>query len=90
MAEIDNKERIKQAAHELVRKYSIRSVSMDDIANSVGMSKKTLYQYFQDKDEVEKEVVESVTEESKLDPSVIYEMQKYHPAAYQVFHQHKT
>ena len=29
--------------------YGIRSVSMDDIANSLGMSKKTLYQYYADK-----------------------------------------
>lgn len=40
MTEIDPKERIKLAAHELIMKYSMRTVSMDDIANSVGMSKK--------------------------------------------------
>lgn len=33
-------------------KFGIRSVSMDDIANHLGMSKKTLYQYFADKDEL--------------------------------------
>jgi len=32
--------------------FGIRSVSMDDIANSLGMSKKTLYQYYADKDEL--------------------------------------
>ncbi len=39
-------------------KYGIRSVSMDDIANHLGMSKKTLYQYYADKDELVDAVVE--------------------------------
>lgn len=38
--------------------YGIRSVSMDDIANSLGMSKKTLYQYFADKDGLVEGVVD--------------------------------
>jgi len=38
--------------------YGIRSVSMDDIANSLGMSKKTLYQNFVDKDELVDGVVD--------------------------------
>lgn len=33
-------------------RYGIRSVSMDDIALQLGMSKKTLYQYVADKDEL--------------------------------------
>ena len=120
MTDIDHKERIKQAAHELVMKYSIRSVSMDDIAASVGMSKKTIYQYYQDKDELVNAVVEGVIEENEcvcnghvvaaknavheiflamemmvemfksMNPSIIYEMQKYHPEAYLRFHKHKS
>lgn len=39
--------------------FGIRSVSMDDIANNLGMSKKTLYQYYVDKDELVAAVVES-------------------------------
>lgn len=39
-------------------RYGIRSVSMDNISNHLGVSKKTLYQYFKDKDEM----VFSVTE----------------------------
>ena len=46
------KERIQSKAHELFLQYGIRSVSMDDIATQLGMSKKTLYQYFTDKDEM--------------------------------------
>ncbi|MEP7375458.1 MAG: TetR/AcrR family transcriptional regulator [Chitinophagaceae bacterium] len=39
-------------AEELFMQFGIRSVSMDDIANHLGMSKKTLYQYYADKDEL--------------------------------------
>lgn len=49
---MDNKERILIKAQELFMQFGIRSVSMDDIANNLGMSKKTLYQYFADKDEL--------------------------------------
>jgi len=38
--------------------FGIRSVSMDDIANNLGMSKKTLYQYYADKDELVDAVIE--------------------------------
>ena len=56
---MDVKERILGKAEELFMQYGIRSVSMDDIANSLGMSKKTLYQYYADKDELVDSVVES-------------------------------
>ena len=46
------KERIMVKAEELFMQFGIRSVSMDDIANNLGMSKKTLYQYYADKDEL--------------------------------------
>ena len=42
---------------ELFLQFGIRSVSMDDIANNLGMSKKTLYQYYVDKDELVNAVV---------------------------------
>ncbi len=49
---MDPKERILVKSEELFLQYGIRSVSMDDIANNLGMSKKTLYQYYADKDEL--------------------------------------
>ena len=55
---MEPKERVLQKAEELYMRYGIRSVSMDDIANSLGMSKKTLYQYFADKDELVDAVVD--------------------------------
>lgn len=46
------KERIIITSKELFHKYGIRSVKMDDVAKELTMSKKTLYQYFKDKDEL--------------------------------------
>jgi AcrR family transcriptional regulator len=45
-------ERIRLKADELFRRYGIRSVTMDDIAAQLGMSKKTIYQYYTDKDQL--------------------------------------
>ena len=39
-----------KGADELFSKYGLRSVTMDDIAKRVGISKKTIYQQFEDKD----------------------------------------
>ncbi len=57
MIVLDTSERIRQKAHDLFMQYGLRSVSMDDIANSLGISKKTIYQYYADKDELVNEVV---------------------------------
>src|SRR5258708_5175427 len=52
MEETDIKDRILKGAMELFMKYGVRSVSMDDIARHLSVSKKTIYQYFADKDDV--------------------------------------
>ena len=59
------KERIQQKADELFNKYGIRSVTMDEIATQLGMSKKTIYQYFADKDELVDAVIGEVIEFSR-------------------------
>ena len=46
------KDRILQGAEELFFKYGIKSITMDDIAKHLAVSKKTIYQYFSDKNEV--------------------------------------
>jgi len=46
------KERIIKGAEELFFQYGIKSVTMDDIAKHLGMSKKTIYTCFKEKDEV--------------------------------------
>lgn len=45
-------ERIINGGEELFLQAGIRSVTMDDIARHLGMSKKTIYQFFKDKDEL--------------------------------------
>ena len=120
MADIGTGIRIKEKAHVLFMQYGLRSVSMDDIAGNLGMSKKTIYQYYADKDELIEAVIsdellrsqqiceqdqqcsdnaiheiflalEMVVDMMKsMNPSLIYDMQKYHPKAFQKFQQHKN
>jgi len=59
MIDIETGIRIKQKAHDLFMQYGLRSVSMDDIANSLGISKKTIYHFYADKDELVEAVIES-------------------------------
>jgi AcrR family transcriptional regulator len=47
-----NKEKILELAKNLFWRFGIRSVTMNDIARELGMSKKTLYQNFQDKEDI--------------------------------------
>ena len=46
------KEYIVEEADKLFCQYGFKSVTMDDIAKHLGMSKKTIYQHFSDKDEL--------------------------------------
>lgn len=48
----ETRQRIVLAAHELFNKYGIRSITMDDIAKHLSISKKTIYQFFKEKDEI--------------------------------------
>jgi len=47
---LEVRERILESAMNLFNKFGVRSVTMDDVAREVSMSKKTLYQYFTNKD----------------------------------------
>lgn len=49
---METKERIIQEATHLFLRLGIRSVSMDEIATQLGISKKTVYQHFEDKDQL--------------------------------------
>lgn len=53
---MEAKEKILKAAEELFIRFGIRSVTMDDVARDASMSKKTLYQYFDNKDTLVSEV----------------------------------
>ena len=59
-----NKEQIVKGTLNLFLKYGINSVSMDDISNSIGVSKKTLYQLFNSKEYlVESTIKEFISEQ---------------------------
>ncbi len=123
MSDIINTEttdRIRRKAHDLFMEYGLRSVSMDDIASSLGMSKKTIYQYYADKDELVVAVVSEVILHNQaccdadrqsadnavheiflaidmmteifrtMNKSLLFDMQKYHPAAFDKFLKHKN
>ena len=117
---MEAKERILVKSHELFNRYGIRSVSMDDIAAQLGMSKKTLYQYYTDKDELVNAVFDIVLTANKaqcmecnkkgnnaihevfssfdmleemlatMNPSVLFDMEKYHPSAFKKFQEFRN
>ncbi|HLU84420.1 MAG TPA: TetR/AcrR family transcriptional regulator [Vicingaceae bacterium] len=104
---------------QLFMKYGIKSLTMDDIANHLGISKKTLYLYVSDKKDLVKQVVELEIEHEEcmldeivnkegnaieellrinqkvseklqnIQPSVMYDLQKYYPEAWKIFEEHK-
>ncbi len=47
---MDKKEEVIKTARELFTKYGYKKVSMDEIAKKSGVTKKTIYTYFKDKD----------------------------------------
>ena len=47
---METNERILLKACELFRRFGIRAVTLDEIAKNLGISKKTIYQFFKDKD----------------------------------------
>jgi TetR/AcrR family transcriptional regulator, cholesterol catabolism regulator len=120
MEEIHIKEKILKGAEDLFMKYGIRSISMDDIARHLSVSKKTLYQHFADKEDIvtmtcqahldrNSKEFNSVRDRSKnaieelanlstclkrnmedLNPSLLFDLQKYHPKAWSVWLNHKN
>jgi AcrR family transcriptional regulator len=63
---MDPKERILRGAEELFFRYGIKSVTMDDIAKHLCISKKTIYQSFEDKDEVVHTLMEFKLKEDQV------------------------
>jgi hypothetical protein len=52
-------DRILNKARELMFQTGVKHVTMDDLANQLGISKKTIYQYYTDKDALVSSVVEN-------------------------------
>jgi AcrR family transcriptional regulator len=120
MEESEVKSKILKGAEDLFTKYGVRSISMDDIARHLSVSKKTLYQHFSDKEDIvtmackahlgrhtgEFEaisrsaknaidelarisvVLKQMTED--LNPSLLFDLQKYHPRAWGEWVSHKN
>jgi len=53
-------------------RFSIKSVTMDDIAKTLSMSKKTIYQFFGDKDELVSEMMNKLLESEQAEVEKIY------------------
>ncbi len=49
---MEPQEKILKISLELFFKYGIKRVTMDDIAKELGMSKKTIYQFYKEKDDI--------------------------------------
>jgi AcrR family transcriptional regulator len=120
MEEFETKEKILEGTEALFMKYGIRSVTMDDIARHLSVSKKTLYQHFADKDDlvykmselflkrnfaqysqIESSSKNSVEELSRIsvciksdmenmNSSMLFDLQKYHPKAWNLWSEHKV
>jgi TetR/AcrR family transcriptional regulator, cholesterol catabolism regulator len=116
---MENKERILQKANDLFMRYGIRSITMDEIASQLGISKKTIYQFFTDKDAMVEAVVNDEMKRNEegrriysqeaenavheiflamdgmqemlktVNPQLMYELEKHHPAAYKRLKQYK-
>jgi AcrR family transcriptional regulator len=116
---VEVKERILAKAADLFMRYGIKSITMDEIATSLGISKKTIYQFFTDKDELvfavigqemnrnEMECIQFRTDAENAvheiflavedldemlrytNPLVLYDLEKYHPRAYQKIREFK-
>ena len=113
--ELEIKSNIIKTANELFMRLGVRSVTMDDVARELSVSKKTLYQYFDNKDNLvlavvqrhidfEKEEFTGIPDKSsnaveeifhvahcirehvsKVNPSTLYDIQKYHMNAFNLF-----
>ncbi|MEZ0607957.1 TetR/AcrR family transcriptional regulator [Fibrella sp. WM1] len=113
------KEKILAEAERLFWKYGVRTITMDDIARRLAISKKTIYQHFTDKEDIVYQVVEwHMTHEQndycrlkekelnpieeivlasnmmrqhadKVNPSLLLDVQRYFPKAWEVFLKHK-
>ena len=61
----DQKQRILELSNKLFLKHGIRSVSMDDLARHLGVSKKTIYQFYDKKEDLVHDIVQIHIEKEK-------------------------
>ena len=63
---MDIRNRILIKAEELSRSIGFRALTMDELANQLGISKKTIYQYYTDKDALVNDVMSEVINKSQI------------------------
>ena len=63
---MDNRTRILEGAAELFRVYGVKAVTMDSLASHLGMSKRTIYEIFSDKDELLIGVLSLMAEKQRM------------------------
>ena len=56
---MEPKQKILAEAEALFMKYGFKSITMDDIARELSISKKTLYLYFEDKNDLVNHAIEN-------------------------------
>jgi AcrR family transcriptional regulator len=66
-------EKIIEASHDLFMRFSIKSITMDDLARHLSISKKTIYQFFKDKNDLVLQVTRAHLEEEKREIQTIKE-----------------
>ena len=62
---MDIKERIIAVSREMFVKYGIRSITMDIIAEQLGVSKRTIYEKFTDKDELLRHCIDAAMRDQR-------------------------
>lgn len=92
----EKKQEIIEKVKDLYKTYGIKSVTMDDVAQNLAISKKTLYQFFQDKDDLVSSVVECDFEQKNLQTylesdnlSAIEEVFEYYKMQIRMIKDHK-
>jgi AcrR family transcriptional regulator len=63
---MDYRQRILEESATMFRTYGIRAVTMDMLANQMGISKRTIYEVFKDKDELLKGVLKWMTKKQRV------------------------
>ena len=76
------KEQVMTTALDLFSQYGIKSVSMDDIARNIGISKRTIYEFFEDKETLLQEANKSYNNSMR---STLAELEKGPYTALDVF-----
>jgi TetR/AcrR family transcriptional regulator, cholesterol catabolism regulator len=92
----DKRQEIIEKVRDLYKTYGIKSVTMDDVAHHLAISKKTLYQFFSDKDELVKSVVECDFKQKNLESTIdsskltaIQEVYEYYKMQIKMIKDHK-